>query len=97
MIRRLEVEYRESASFDLAAIFRHIAEASGSADIALKFVLRLEDRCQNIGNAPRGGRPARRHRARIANSSVRAFRHHRLPCRSRSRPYCEHLLRRPRL
>ncbi|BCH16381.1 MULTISPECIES: type II toxin-antitoxin system RelE/ParE family toxin [unclassified Mesorhizobium] len=56
MIRRLEVEYRESASGDLAAIFRHIAEASGSADIALKFVLRIEDRCQNIGNAPRGGR-----------------------------------------
>ncbi|MER8484351.1 type II toxin-antitoxin system RelE/ParE family toxin [Mesorhizobium sp. M1322] len=57
MIRRLEVEYRESASDDLAAIFRHIVEASGSADIALKFVLRIEDHCQNIGNAPRGGRP----------------------------------------
>lgn len=57
MIRRLKVEYRESASGDLAAIFRHIAEASGSPDIALKFVLRIEDRCQNIGNAPRGGRP----------------------------------------
>lgn len=56
MIRRLEVEYRKSASGDLAATFRHMAEASGSADIALKFVLRIEDRCQNIGNAPLAGR-----------------------------------------
>ncbi|WP_036241792.1 type II toxin-antitoxin system RelE/ParE family toxin [Mesorhizobium sp. STM 4661] len=55
-MRRLEVEYRESASNDLAAIFRHIVEARGSPDVALKFVLRIEDRCQSIGNAPRGGR-----------------------------------------
>ncbi|WP_376704230.1 type II toxin-antitoxin system RelE/ParE family toxin [Mesorhizobium sp. ISC25] len=57
MIRRLEVEYREDAKNDLANIFRHIVEAGGTADVALKFVLRIEDRCQNIGNAPRGGRP----------------------------------------
>ena len=56
MIRRLEVEYRESASDDLTNIFTHIAEATGSPDVALRFVLRIEDRCQNIGNAPRGGR-----------------------------------------
>ncbi|MER8409959.1 type II toxin-antitoxin system RelE/ParE family toxin [Mesorhizobium sp. M1342] len=56
MIRRLEVEYREDARNDLANIFRHIVEASGSPDVALKFVLRIEDRCQSIGNAPRGGR-----------------------------------------
>jgi toxin ParE1/3/4 len=56
MIRRLEVEYRESASNDLADIFRHIVEAGGSPDVALKFVLRIQDRCQSIGNAPRGGR-----------------------------------------
>ncbi|MCZ8544802.1 type II toxin-antitoxin system RelE/ParE family toxin [Mesorhizobium qingshengii] len=56
MIRRLEVEYRESASDDLANIFTHIAEATGSSDVALRFVLRIEDRCQSIGNAPRGGR-----------------------------------------
>ncbi|MER8691569.1 type II toxin-antitoxin system RelE/ParE family toxin [Mesorhizobium opportunistum] len=56
MIRRLEVEYRESASNDLTNIFRHIVEASGNPDLALRFVLRIEDRCQNIGNAPRGGR-----------------------------------------
>ena len=56
MIRRPEVEYRESASDDLTNIFTHIAEATGSPDVALRFVLRIEDRCQSIGNAPRGGR-----------------------------------------
>jgi toxin ParE1/3/4 len=56
MIRRLEVEYRESASNDLADIFRYLVEASGSPDVARNFVLRIEGRCQNIGNAPRGGR-----------------------------------------
>lgn len=56
MIQRLEVEYRQSARDDLANIFRHIAEVSGSPRTALKFVLRIEDRCQSIGNAPYGGR-----------------------------------------
>jgi toxin ParE1/3/4 len=56
MIQRLEVDYREDARNDLANIFRHIVEASGSPDVALKFVLRIEDRSQSIGNAPRGGR-----------------------------------------
>ena len=56
MIQRLEVKYRQSARDDLANIFRHIVEASGNPRIALKFVLRIEDRCQSIGNAPRGGR-----------------------------------------
>ncbi|MBZ9807946.1 type II toxin-antitoxin system RelE/ParE family toxin [Mesorhizobium sp. BR1-1-9] len=56
MIRRLEVEYRESANNDLANIFKHIVEAGGNPDVALRFVLRIEDRCHNIGNAPRGGR-----------------------------------------
>jgi toxin ParE1/3/4 len=56
MIRHLEVEYSQSARDDLANIFRHIAEASGNPRIALKFVLRIEDRCQSIGNVPRGGR-----------------------------------------
>ncbi|WP_352804860.1 type II toxin-antitoxin system RelE/ParE family toxin [Mesorhizobium sp. M0909] len=57
MIRRLEVEYREDAKNNLADIFRHIVEAGGNPDVALKFVLRIEDRCQNIGNPLRGGRP----------------------------------------
>ncbi|WP_318013603.1 MULTISPECIES: type II toxin-antitoxin system RelE/ParE family toxin [unclassified Mesorhizobium] len=56
MIRRLEVEYRESAKDDLTNIFRYIVESGGSPNAALRFVLRIEDHCQNIGNAPRGGR-----------------------------------------
>jgi toxin ParE1/3/4 len=56
MIQRLRVEYGESARNDLAEIFRHIVNAGGSSDVALKFTLRIEDRCQSIGNAPRGGR-----------------------------------------
>ncbi len=56
MIQRLKVEYRQSARDDLANIFRYIVEASGNPQAALKFVLRIEDRCRSIGNAPRGGR-----------------------------------------
>lgn len=57
MIQRLKIEYSESARSDLAEIFRHIVDAGGSIDVALRFTLRIEDRCQSIGNAPRGGRP----------------------------------------
>ena len=57
MIRRLEVEYRQSARDDLADVFSFIVENGASPDVALKFVLRIEDRCQKIGDAPRGGRP----------------------------------------
>lgn len=57
MIRRLEVEYRQSARDDLAGIFRFIFESGASVDVALKFVLRIEDRCQKVGDAPRSGRP----------------------------------------
>ena len=56
MIQRLDIEYGESARNDLADIFKYILEASENAEIALKFVLRIEDCCQSIGNAPRGGR-----------------------------------------
>jgi toxin ParE1/3/4 len=56
MIQRLEVDYQESATNDLANIFSYIVEAGGSVDAALGFVLRIEDRCRTIGNAPRGGR-----------------------------------------
>ena len=56
MIRRLDVDYRPSARSDLADIFRFIVENGASVEVALKFVLRIEDRCQRIGEAPRGGR-----------------------------------------
>src|SRR5688572_23977375 len=57
MIRRLDVEYRQSARDDLAGIFGFIVENGASVEAALKFVLRIEDRCQKVGDAPRGGRP----------------------------------------
>lgn len=57
MIRRLDVEYRQSAQDDLTAIFRFIVENGASVQAALKFVLRIEERCQKIGDAPRSGRP----------------------------------------
>ncbi|TRD00932.1 type II toxin-antitoxin system RelE/ParE family toxin [Mesorhizobium sp. WSM4303] len=55
-MQRLEIEYRDSAGNDLTNILKYIVEAGGSLDAALRFVLRIEDRCQSIGNAPRGGR-----------------------------------------
>lgn len=57
MIRRLDVEYRQSARDDLDGIFRFIVENGASIEVALNFVLRIEDRCQKVGDAPRGGRP----------------------------------------
>ena len=56
MIRRLDVEYRQSARDDLAGIFGFIVESGASVEVALKFVLRIEDRCQRMGDAPRSGR-----------------------------------------
>ncbi|RWB06674.1 MAG: type II toxin-antitoxin system RelE/ParE family toxin [Mesorhizobium sp.] len=56
MIQPLKVEYGESARTDPADIFRHIVNAGGSPDDALKLTLRIEGRCQSIGDAPRGGR-----------------------------------------
>ncbi|MEW9835977.1 type II toxin-antitoxin system RelE/ParE family toxin [Mesorhizobium marinum] len=56
-MRRLDVEYRQSAQNDLADIVRFLVENGASIDVALKFVLRIEDRCQRIGDAPHSGRP----------------------------------------
>lgn len=56
MIPQLEVEYRQSAQDDLAAIFGFLVESGASVDTALRFVLRIENRCQKISDAPRAGR-----------------------------------------
>jgi len=58
MIRRLEVVYSAAAENDLADIFRHLVAHGASPEVALGFVLRIENRCEKIGDAPRGG-PAR--------------------------------------
>ncbi|WP_157357781.1 type II toxin-antitoxin system RelE/ParE family toxin [Mesorhizobium metallidurans] len=56
MIQRLAVVLSEKAITDLEAIAAYILESSGSENIASSFVDRIRDRCQSIGNAPRGGR-----------------------------------------
>ncbi|CAN7518171.1 type II toxin-antitoxin system RelE/ParE family toxin [Mesorhizobium sp. LjRoot246] len=56
MIQRLAVVLSENAISDLEAIGAYILENSGSENIANGFVDRIEERCQSIGNAPRGGR-----------------------------------------
>jgi toxin ParE1/3/4 len=56
MIQRLAVVLSENAISDLEAIGTYILENSGSENIANGFVDRIKQRCQSIGNAPRGGR-----------------------------------------
>jgi toxin ParE1/3/4 len=57
MIQRLIVVLSENAISDLEAIGNYILDKGGSETIANGFVDRIRERCQNIGNAPRGGRP----------------------------------------
>ncbi len=56
-MQRLRVEFRPSANVDIAAIFEYIFEASKSSAVAGRFVRRIRDRCERIGDAPLGGRP----------------------------------------
>lgn len=56
MIRRLRVEFADSAKDDIYNITEHIALATGSYRTAAKFVVRIEARCDRIANAPRAGR-----------------------------------------
>ncbi len=56
MIQRLAVVISEEAITDLKAMAAYILESSGSESIADGFVDRIKQRCQSIGNAPRGGR-----------------------------------------
>ena len=57
MIARLPVRLRDSALDDLREIADYIYGASGSAKTAKQYANRLRQRCLNIGNAPRSGRP----------------------------------------
>jgi toxin ParE1/3/4 len=50
-----EVRYRDQARTDFDEIFWFIA-AAGSPKAALDYVLRLEERCRRIGDAPQSGR-----------------------------------------
>lgn len=54
-MKRFEVVYRPEALTDIEAIFLYVLEASQSLQIASGFTDRILDRCQRIGDAPRGG------------------------------------------
>lgn len=54
---RLKVFYRPEAVADLEEVFRFILRASQSPAVAAAFVRRIRERCEKIGDAPRGGRP----------------------------------------
>jgi toxin ParE1/3/4 len=56
-MQRLRVEFRPSANVDIAAIFEYIFEASRSSAVAGRFIRRIRDRCERIGDVPLGGRP----------------------------------------
>jgi toxin ParE1/3/4 len=55
-VRRLRVELQPEAVADLVDIFRVVLLASRNPTIAKGFVQRIRDRCERIGNVPRGGR-----------------------------------------
>lgn len=56
-MRRLNVTYRAEADIDLLQIYRWVYEASLNPDVAGRFLDRLVERCDRIGDAPYGGRP----------------------------------------
>lgn len=56
-MKRLPVAYRPEALDDLAAVFRTVLDVSRNADVAERFVRRIFERCERVGDAPRGGRP----------------------------------------
>lgn len=55
MIQRLAVVLSEAAIADLEAIAAYILESGASETVAKGFIDRIRERCQSIGNAPRGG------------------------------------------
>jgi toxin ParE1/3/4 len=54
-MKTLPVQLREAAIADLDEIATYIAENSGYAAVALKFVERIRGRCERIGDAPMSG------------------------------------------
>jgi toxin ParE1/3/4 len=56
-MRRLEVAFGERASESLAQIVHFILMNGGGIDVAERFVVRIQARCERIGDVPLGGRP----------------------------------------
>lgn len=55
-MKRLPVRWSSTARADVNALVDYIAISSGSALAALRYVDRIQARCEKIGDAPRGGR-----------------------------------------
>lgn len=55
-MKRLKIRWSKDAKRDLATVIEHIEETSGSIDVALRYVDRLEARCFRIGEVPFSGR-----------------------------------------
>lgn len=47
-----KVVFRKAAQADLRTIFSYVLEKSGSSDTALKYVRRIQRKCEEIGIAP---------------------------------------------
>ncbi|TDK36939.1 type II toxin-antitoxin system RelE/ParE family toxin [Rhizobium deserti] len=56
-MERLLVEYRPDAVTDIEAIFLYVLEASGNFGTARDYTDRIYERCESIGNVPKGGTP----------------------------------------
>ena len=56
-MKRLPVLFSETAMADISATAVYVGEQTGSLDVALGFVSRIEARCLKIGDAPNGGAP----------------------------------------
>ena len=54
-MKRFEVVYRPEAIADIDNVFLYILEASRNASVAAAFTDRVFERCERIGDAPRGG------------------------------------------
>jgi toxin ParE1/3/4 len=55
-MKRLRVLWNKPAKVDLANLLENIEQGSGSIEIALRYIDRLEPRCLRIGDVPGVGR-----------------------------------------
>lgn len=56
-VKRYKVTFREEALADILDIYRWVYEVSLDPVTAQRFTARLVATCEQIGNAPHGGRP----------------------------------------
>ncbi|EJN04592.1 type II toxin-antitoxin system RelE/ParE family toxin [Phyllobacterium sp. YR531] len=54
-MQQLPVYYLREALSDIENIFAYVLKQSQSAVVAIRFVERIYNRCEKIGNAPSGG------------------------------------------